>query len=375
MRIRTVVLFVLICCSLTNPIQAALFAPQVFPAQSNVAADRAARIHATWQLTTDTGPTVISTVGVLEDASGNVYHTRMRSLSVSAPKAGMPLPGGNLSQQTVRLRESFTVPAAALARALQNGTTRLFYRRVFSDGSGATATILLPVNITGAGAAGFAVNYIGLRFDDDNVRRLVEPGATLRARAEVRFSGNGQLQGIWEIADPSSTHGTPIFWPLRQVRQALFGGRAERIESPPLPTGRSGLYLLRLRVTEPATEEIPVLHYYVSRDAEPALQPVRLLAPPPGTRATAKTLFRWRPLVGTHAYRVEIHAISDAEDAPPRTGLLVDGETTATTLGAPAWRHIAEGQRYRWRVIAIGAQGKRIGASEARPLLAAEEAP
>jgi hypothetical protein len=245
-------------CALLWPtaLPALVSAPQVSPAQVNVAINRSARIQVRWTLNADTGPQVSSPQGVLEDATGRRYLTVPRLLSAGIASALSP--AGALQAQTVRFAEGVSIPAAVLAEAIAGGVNRLFYRRTFTDGSGSSLTISLPVNITGAGAAGFAVNYIGLRFDDDSVRRLAAPRSPLRARAVIRFSGTGQLRAVWEVADPSSASGSPVFRPLRVVRRPLFGGRAVTVESPPLPTDRKGLHLVRLRVLEPAFSEAPV---------------------------------------------------------------------------------------------------------------------
>ncbi len=351
--------------------RAALFSPQVFPPQTNVALKRSARLGIVWQLTTDAGPRIDSPQGVLEDSAGNLYLTVTQPLSASAAAAGQPLPGGGVSRQTVRLRERLVLPAAVLARAERNGVTRLLYRRQFSDGGGGTATLNLLLNITGAGAAAFGINYLGMRFDDDSVRRLVAPGATLRARAQVRFTGSGELQGVWEVADPSSASGTPVFRPLRVVRRALFGGQAATLASPPLPTGRSGLYRLRLRLTDPALAEAPELQYYVSRDTGRDARPIELLAPAPRARFTAATRFRWRPLAGARAYQLEIHAAAPRTAGRPLAGRLIDARRAEVEAGALLWRHLTPGRAYRWRVLAIDADGRRVGVSELRPLVAA----
>jgi len=295
-----------------GPLWAAVTAAQVSPPQANVAVNRAARVAVRWTLTTDAGPFVRSGQAVLEDATGNVYMTMPRLLSAAAPNAGPVPPAGTPASETVRIPETLGIPASALARALNNGVSRLFYRRDFEDGTGASLRVALVVHLTGAGAAGFAVNYVDLRFDDTSVRRLVKPEARLRARATIRFTGSGQLRAVWEVADPASASGTPVFRPLRVVRHPLFGGQAARLDSPPLPTARSGLHLLRLRLIEPVMPEDPlVVQYYVSREDDHGLVPIEVLAPPKADHLGLGSAFRWRAVPGAAVYRLEFQAAGE----------------------------------------------------------------
>jgi len=351
-----------------SPAPAAVTAGQVAPAQANVALNRAARIAVRWTLTTDAGPFVRSTRAVLEDAAGNVYLTVPGTLSAPAPNAGPQPPAGTPASETVRIPETLAIPASALARAFNAGVSRLFYRRDFEDGTGLGRPVSLTLHLTGAGAAGFSVNYVGLRFDDQTVRRLVSPAARLRAQATIRFTGSGQLRAVWEVADPASASGTPVFRPLRVVRRPLFGGQAAIIESPPLPTDRSGLHLVRLRLIEPAVPEEPVvLQYYVSAEGGRGLAPIEVLAPASDTLLSAGTQFRWRPLAGVAAYRLEFHPEGEAATvARAVAGMEVDGARSTLALSPLVVRHLRPGAGYRWRLVAIGEDGARIGASDWR---------
>ncbi|HHO68048.1 MAG TPA: hypothetical protein ENK12_03355 [Gammaproteobacteria bacterium] len=360
------------------PALAVLSNPRVLPAQANVALNRTARVSVNWRFTTDAGPAVQSPGGVLDDGS-TVFLNVDRPLSAPAGRAGIDPVTGLPVSQTVTLRETLTLPAAVLSRAFNQGVTRLFYTRQFSDANG-TLSATLVLHITGSAAAGFNVNYLGLRFEDGSLRRLVERDDALRARAVVRFSGAGQLQGVWEIADPSSASGTPVFRTLRVVRQALFGGQSATLTSPPLPTGRAGLYRLRLRVTQPRLDQdVPVLHYFVRGQSGPVVQRIELREPADDAPLRIGTAFRWRPLAGVSAYRLEIYPPASGGDGQPPgrplTGMLVGGRREALNFSPLAWRHLAPGGRYRWRLIAIDAAGRVIGRSEDRRLRVTADAP
>ena len=370
-RLRNFTLVLLLFLAGEPPALALLSNPQVLPAQANVALNRSARVSVNWRLSTDAGPVVQSSGGVLDDGS-NTLLTIDRPLSVPANRAGTNPATGLAVTQTVTLRETLTLPAAVLSRAFSQGTTRLFYTRQFSDSNG-TLGITLVLNITGAGAAGFNINYLGLRFGDGTLRRLVEPGDTLQARATLRFSGAGQLQGVWEIADPSSASGTPVFRTLRVLRQPLFGGQSATVDSPSLPTDRAGLYRLRLRVTQPRlSRDVPVLQYYVRGESDPVVQRIELREPGEDVLLRTGTAFRWRPVTGASAYRLEIYPLASVDDSEaqgrPLTGMLVSGGRDSLAFSPLAWRRLQVGKQYQWRLIAIDETGRTIGRSHARRL-------
>lgn len=328
---------------------------QVTPTQANVVFNRSARLELRWQVRTDSGPYVQSDQGSVEDGAGNVYLVVPRPLS--APGAG---------GQTLQLTETLAIPAAVLLRAFDNGVRRLYYRRDFRDGSGTAGALggTAVLDLSGAGAAGFAIDSLRLAFADDTVRRQVAVGEPLRARATLRFSGSGQLQAVWELADPASASGSPVFRTLRIVRRPLFGGGAASLDSPPLPTRLAGLYLLRLRVLQPAVTDTPiVLQYYVHAATDSRLAPIDILTPAPGEPLAAGDSVRWRPVAGAARYRLEFQAAGAERSRRPRAGMEVDGRRARLRLSALLVPHLDPGSRYRWRLVAVAADGRRIAAS------------
>ncbi len=365
-------LLVLVAMLWPAQLPAQITAVQVTPAQGNIALNRNASFRLVWSVTTDAGPVVSSQQGVLADASGNVYLSVPQALlvnaSVSLDVTGNPIP------LSVQLPETLSIPAAVVARAAQAGVSRLYYRRSFADGSiasGAPPTAAIALDITGAGGAPFAVNYIGLRFDDGSLRRVLAVGEELRARATIRFTGTGRLRGVWEIADPASSAGAPVYRPLRVVQQPLFGGRAASLDSPPLPSQQPGLYRLRLRVIEPADSGDTVsLQYFVAAASSPPLAPVEVIAPQANAVLRDDTVFRWQPVSGAVAYRLEFHQRNSdgkAGDAP-LAGMEVDASRRSLVASQLMRRHLQPGGSYRWRLIALDASGQRIARSEWRPI-------
>src|SRR5690606_18480590 len=217
----------------------------------------------------------------------------------------------------------------------------------------------------------------------------------LTAITELNFSGNGLLQAQWEVASPESTSGEPVFRPLSQVRQYLVGGSAEVLRSPVLPTATTGLYFVRLRISDPDPDfEPPVIRYFVlqgRRDEQPPGSTLALGAPAPRTLLGPDTVFAWSAIPGARAYQLEVYRgreepglrlpdlrgqigeptpseIAEALSRPPVTGVLVRGATNPAVLSPMARRHLLPGRAYFWRVLALGADGRIVGASPLREL-------
>lgn len=351
---------------LPTPALALLSNPQIFPAQVNVALNRTARIQVTWRMTTDAGPTVESPSGVLSDGS-NVFLTVNRYLSTKAGRAGTDPATGQIRSQTVSLRETLILPSRVLSRAYGQSATRLYYNRQFSDANGSLSLVMV-LNITGSSAAGFSINGLVLRFEDGRNQRLVDQHEHLRATARVLFSGVGRLQGVWEVAGPSTSSGSPLFRPLGWEHQTLFGGQEAILRSPPLPTVATGLYRLRFRVTQPRLDPVfPELRYRVRGLPPGEPESMDLYQPPAGATVGRKGVFRWQPVQGAEAYLLEIRR-PESPGGMAVAGKLVKAPRNSLTLPPPAWKRLRPGERYLWRVSAMDAAGRILGRSEERSL-------
>jgi len=251
----------------------------------------------------------------------------------------------------------------------------------------------VTLNITGSGGASFAITREALSFDDGSAVRVIPRGLKLQAQAEVNYSGTGLMQAMWEIAEPSSTSGEPVYRPLAQVNQSLLSVDSQVLKSPVLPTDSIGLYLLRLRIIDPLADyETPVIRYFVGEGTPgkglPA-SPMALNSPAPAALLLADTGFSWQPIADARAYQLEVYltgrkidivlpdigtagntiSSSDILNAlahPPVTGMLVPGKQTSVVLTASARTHLKTGKAYFWRVLAIGADGNVIGQSPMR---------
>lgn len=302
---------------------------------------------------------------------------------------------GTTDGQSVRFSfgETLTVPAEVSERAAARGASRLLYIRQFSiNGIAVTGvqTIRLSAPLPSAAhslregrevtASGLIVQRLALRFDDGTAVASAGRGERLRAQAAIRYERAGLLEAVWEVATPATTRGQPVFRRLDNVRQYLGSGREATLQSPLLPTGEEGLYLLRLRLLQPSLERDGIeLRYQVSGRwaGAPAQVPLlRVSKPETGEILDAGTEFRWRLVADTRAYQLELYDRPPPASQPagpgrvpaemagaPATGILLDGNTDRTRLSASVLHRLQPGRIYYWRVSAVNADGVIVAAS------------
>ena len=343
------------------PAMALLSGGETSPAAAKAAVYRPASLRVQWRMSSTAGPLVSSDRGVLTDAAGTVYWTREYRLQGQASGASSSRP------VAVTLLEQVTVPASALSRAQAAGALTLYYQRDFVDGDARVLQLALPIQLTGAGGADFAIDYLELRFPGGGVREAIRPGQALAAVARIRFTGRGQLHAVWEVAGPDTAAGSPVFRPLKIVRAGLLAGQTARLQSPPLPTFRRGLHQVRLRILDPAAgPATPALQYLVLGEAQ--TRPLEILTPGPDATLSRDTRFRWRPLAGAASYRLEIQAPGGDDEGQPLTGMALRAERTDIRLPSTLFRHFAGLTSVRWRLVALDAQGREMGSAPWRTL-------
>lgn len=332
--------------------------------------------------------------------------------TVTSPRAVLSVGGatvatlGNTLSRTVGVgpvtstfTESLLIPQQAVYRAVRSGVP-LVLSRTFDDGPGGappdtgTAT-LIP---SGPGSEVLSVSRLDLKFDDRTRVKVTPKGSRLRALAELNTTGQGVIQGTWEVALSPTTRGGAVFRPLAQVRQPVSGRRRVVITSPPLPTGFEGTNIVRLRITDPAPDfDEPEIQYFITpesplpEDAEPRLMLVT--SPGPGTPLTLTTRFAWQAVPGAHLYKVEVfeappapgEVLAEEQTQPPAafgevvdtasiegrrplTGAIVPGAQTEIRLKDFSLARLPPDRRYLWTVKAVAESGAVLGVSPPREI-------
>ncbi len=388
---------------LVSPAHAIVTSVKVAPEEGIVPFNRPTTLRVVWTVETTLG------AGTLLFSNGALVRAYDPAATASYCSTYFTIGGGDVSTPfalvarrvsasagaggVAKVRETIQVPASWLVWARKNGYRTLHYIRFFDDGT-QTNCYVLKITLAGGGgfsAREFGLSYVRMRFDDDSIARVVEQGAELRVRAEVRYRGHGLLRAVWEVADPARTRsGKVLYTPIATVHRYLTGTGRTVLEGPALPTTLTGLHLVRLRLIEPAIDAPRLfLRYFVrARTAPPAaLASIALRAPEPGAALGPETRFAWAPVEGAAAYRLEVYeapvpgfagraggATEPEEGARLVAGLLLDGRERSAALSALAASRLRGPAVYLWRVIAFGRDGRLVAASPYRRLVVAADA-
>ncbi len=341
---------------------------------SQVAITATSHSQVNWSLgligASGTTVTINSGSGVFRAPDGSTLGTVNRSLQTTRILSN--------GSTTVAINESLTIPQSVIRQAQKKGYGRFSYTRQFTNGQSngvATATF----SITGGGAAGeLSIRRVQMEYDDGRITAVIAPQSKLRARAVISYNGTGLLEYSWEVASPPSTQGQPIFVPLISRKQYLLAGDQVVLQTPTLPTGDNGNYLVRLRIEKPvANFRLPVLRYAVNRSgqvrAETRIAPLPVIRPAPNAVLAPDTLFAWQPVVAANAYQLEIYTrpvrntnLPGARQQAPITGILVPAAKTRITVGSLSRTHLLSGSTYYWRVVAMSTRGRVIARSNFR---------
>jgi hypothetical protein len=383
---------------------AAVIGANVTPGSRSVAISQTTSVNVTWTvinspLATSTTST-ISSIGIFAAicSSGSPLLPTPLGIPANSAISNTVATTGTTALHTIS--ETVIVPPELVQRARAAGLTSFYFLRHFAvppaieqNDPGVNACVRL--DITGSGGAGFTITQEALSFDDGTPVRIVSRGVKVQAQAELNYSGVGLLQAVWEIATPASTAGEPFYQPIAQVTQSLVNVDGQTIKSPLLPTQSTGLYLVRLRITDPVADyESPVIRYFVG-DGQPGKElpatQMTLLGPAPAALYLPGGTFAWQAIQGARAYKLEIYRtgkdtdiklpdigvdtttpdskeIVTALSQPLVTGMLVPARQTQIRLSPHTQMRLEPGKTYLWRVLAIGVEGNVIGQSPLRKL-------
>lgn len=323
------------------------------------------------------------------------------------------------------LTDVMTIPASVARRAYQDAQAGLnsafFYVRRFVGPAG-ERYVVVTCRLAGGGGARvpLALMDVRLAFDTAGARPTVlalAPGQLPpRWSARIAYNGSGTLRGRWEVVlpgDPEPSEEdllTAATLPVERRAQQRRWTLLERFDVflPPtgvvtlagpdpalLPRDAEGPYKLLLRVEASDDREassdtgggrlaiaggvagfpMPVLRYVVGGriDAAAAGRPFghapTPLLPVPDTSVQGTPVFTWVDPAAATLLRLEVQALPADGGGAPTEVLDALVRPGSGRYDLPPW--IAEAQRgkaLRWRVVALDAGGRVLGASAWRAL-------
>lgn len=283
------------------------------------------------------------------------------NLLVNTPVRRKLVPG---NPATITFVDTVTVPAAIMRSALRNSGGQFQYFRDFSDDPPANTiqTGQIDVFVTGSMGGPLSLSQVTLQFDNGATYNTVHRNDPLRAKALIHSGGSGQLAGVWEVSEGENES---FFRPIRTVNITLTGQRIITEISPPLPTQSDGRRKVRFRVTNPPGSDIrPAITYYVTGAGDGKDHPYKISVQAPASDAlvSAGTGFKWTPVNGAAAYRLQLLDLADN----PAAAMLVRGNETA--LSAFVLAQLQGPATYRWRITALNSEGGIIGTSVTRAI-------
>jgi len=292
---------------------------------------------------------------------------------------------------TFTFTETISVPASVLFQAQQLGTSSIQYRREFTTIDKAiitTADGILNLALAGSSSSGggtspvigttsaatLDVNRNSMRFSDQSLIKVTQTGETVNAEAEINYTGNGLFEGVWEVARPETTRGTPVFATLKRVSQFLSSRNVITFKIKNLPTDALGFYIVRFRILSPAVSiSQPTIRYVVQTESlqNKTVKPGSLKPSSPSefSLLNEKTEFTWEAVTGAKAYQLEFYANEIPKvmslqlkqgmntKGGPVTGVLVPATKTKINIKQATRNYLKKGKVYQWHVIAIGDQG------------------
>ena len=305
-------------------------------------------------------------------------------------QAGQPFiafpgdPNNGFQPTTISVNETVLVPAAFINTAIGAGVNSFTFTRTFEEIDpqlqsplGPTVTMNGTVALQAAPGNPVAnalpanpqsnpeILRVDLGFAQGEATEVTDLDSELYAYAELTYRQSGLLDAVWEVAEPTSMGGVPVFRPLNNVRRLLpLGGRL-LLRSPALPTHFTGVYLLRFRVQDPNfAQGEPLVRYAVINRQ----QPLSMLTAsgPQRCEIGEASEFNWLAVDGAAAYQLEFF-----EQTPqlrgnnqPLTGVLVPGSELSARMSALVYQHLQSDRQYYWRITAFDAAGRVIARSE-----------
>lgn len=308
-------------------------------------------------------------------------------LSARAEVANAPtltILAGSIAPAGATYSETFQISGTQVQAWLDAGLTTVVIRRYFTElragfGSGMNADVPFRLVSSGLRASRelslFDVQRMQLSFPNQTNLTVVEPGEELQAFLDANYSGSGVLEGAWQVADPGSTEGLPMYRTLRLIKQTLNAAQHTRIKSPRLPTDRPGKYLIRFCLVDrtqtpvggndfncPDPDRVVEAAYQVLAKSRFAVQKIAIS--PLGGALNASSELSWTAVAGAVVYQLQVFQPLGQQPPVFVTGMLLPQNPQHTTFSKLVNEKLQAGKSYQWRINALNPQGQMIGQSE-----------
>jgi hypothetical protein len=406
---------------------AALLAAAIWPASAaairrdpngvNVSSQGATTVFITFGALANQVPVEAFWCGELESAAPDIG-SRCRPGTIFG-QLPIRFDQSRLSLDGTAFTDIMSIPPSVARRAYQaaergENSSFFYVRRFTSTVGGPDEYVFVTCRMGGGGArTPLSLLDVDLSFATRVPLQPVERRGQLpRFAARISYNGTGRLQGRWEVAlpgdEPPSSRDllTEATLPVaeRPLQRRFTSVERFNLFLPPtgevvlegpdpakLPTAVEGLHQILLRIEATDDKEadsnlalagagtgivhagavagfpLPVLRYYVgSLPADAVLEGFAALAPLAGATigAAEAPLLTWTIAPGAALYRVEL--ASAAGDA-------IFSAIVQQGIGSyrppPFVQQKSPTGQFQWRVLALGLDGEKTGATDWRPLV------
>jgi len=250
--------------------------------------------------------------------------------------------------------EVLTIPVAIIKRAERLKTSRITYSRTFSDG-GISITAQVRIVVTTEAGAELSITRFQLYFKNRRAEITVKRNQpSLKAYADIRFTGSGFLQGYWEVDGRI----------VKNVFKHLVYGRSvtiETLDAPSLPTFDPGTHIVRFVVTKPTMQiPLPEALYFVTNEEFRGPLIIRLISPDNRSEiAYSPISFSWEDKDKTIVYLIEFYGKDSHKP-------VFSAYTKSTDYKLPKIvlkRIFSPGKLYAWQVKGFDAENNIIAES------------
>ncbi len=310
-----------------------------------------------------------------------------------------PTPDARTLSPTGVFTDVMSIPPAVARRAYEaalGGTaSRFYYVRRFVKSAGGPAVpdqyVAVSLLLGGGAAVGpFALTNARLHLPTEVPVLFVGRGDRLPPLVvDLQYTGTGRLRGRWEIVFPGEEQ--PSDNDLRSeeslppaergLQRRYLDIQRFNVPLPPfgrftlpgpdpsrIPTNIDGSYLILLRIETPAAGfRLPTFRYVVGgnrtqlTDAAPGSLRLRLPSPDATVPADSALRLSWIDVSDASRYRVEIEKVPDGKRV--MSAIVPQG---SGVYNVPPFALAAITDAWRWRVVALDADGREMGQSEWR---------